>query len=110
MHTLKDTRRNMDLQKTKLKEKFLEKTEETLRAVIPIVIIVMALCFTVAPIEPGILLAFILGAVFLVVGMVFFTFGAELSMTPMGENVGTCMTRTKKLRNSTAKNLKMTRC
>ena len=97
MHTLKDTRRNMDLQKTKLKEKFLEKTEETLRAVIPIVIIVMALCFTVAPIEPGILLAFILGAVFLVVGMVFFTFGAELSMTPMGENVGTCMTRTKKL-------------
>ena len=43
MHTLKDTRRNMDLQKTKLKEKYLEKKEETLRAVIPLVIIVMAM-------------------------------------------------------------------
>lgn len=87
----------MELKKTKLKEKLTEKTEETLKAVVPIVVIVMALCFTVAPIEPGILLAFLIGAVFLVVGMVFFTFGADLSMTPMGENVGTCMTRTKKL-------------
>ncbi|MGI6079857.1 MAG: DUF1538 domain-containing protein [Candidatus Avilachnospira sp.] len=87
----------MEFRKTKLKEKLLEKTEETLKAVVPIVIIVMALCFTVAPVEPGILLAFLMGAVFLVLGMILFTFGADLSMTPMGENVGTCMTRTKKL-------------
>ena len=59
--------------------------------------IVMVLCFTIAPIEPGILLAFLLGAVFLVVGMVFFTLGVDLSMIPIGENVGTCMTQTKKL-------------
>lgn len=87
----------MNFKTAKLKEKLLEKLNETLRAVIPIIVIVMVLCFTVAPLEPGILLAFLLGAVFLIAGMMFFTLGVELSMTPIGENVGTCMTQTKKL-------------
>ena len=87
----------MNFKTAKLKEKLLEKLNETLRAVIPIIVIVMILCFTVAPLEPGILLAFLLGAVFLIAGMMFFTLGVELSMTPIGENVGTCMTQTKKL-------------
>ncbi len=46
------------------------------------------LCFTIAPISPSILMAFLLGVVLLVVGMMFFTLGVELSMTPMGERVG----------------------
>ncbi len=33
----------------------------------------------------------------LIIGMMFFTLGADLAMTPMGEKVGSCMTRTKKL-------------
>src|SRR5699024_7696280 len=80
-----------------MQEKLQEKLKETLKAVLPVIMIVMVLCFTIAPIEPGILLAFLLGAVFLVVGMVFFTLGVDLSMIPIGENVGTCMTQTKKL-------------
>ena len=87
----------MNLRTTKLKEKLLEKLNETLKAVLPIIAIVLVLCFTIAPLEPGILLAFLLGAVFLIVGMMFFTLGAEMSMTPIGENVGTSMTQTKKL-------------
>src|SRR5699024_5302082 len=59
--------------------------------------IVLLLCFTIAPLEPGILLAFLLGAVLLVLGLMFFTLGVEMSMTPIGENVGTCMTQTRKL-------------
>ena len=82
---------------TKLKEKLQEKLNETLKAVLPIIAIVLFLCFTIAPLEPGILLAFLLGAVLLITGMMFFTLGAEMSMTPIGENVGTCMTQTKKL-------------
>lgn len=81
----------------KLKEKLREKLDETLKAVLPIIGIVLVLCFTIAPLEPGILLAFLLGAVLLIVGMMFFTLGVDMSMTPIGENVGTCMTRTKKL-------------
>lgn len=63
----------------------------------PIVCIVMLLCFTIAPISPSILLCFLMGTVLLLVGMMFFTAGAEIAMTPMGERVGTAMTKTKKL-------------
>ena len=87
----------MNLLRTKLLEKLQEKLNETLKAVLPVIGIVLVLCFTVAPIEPGILLAFLLGGVLLIAGMMFFTLGVEMSMTPIGENVGTCMTQTKKL-------------
>ena len=87
----------MNFKIAKLKEKLLEKLEETLKAVLPVLAIVLVLCFTIAPLEPGILLAFLLGAVLLIVGMMFFTLGAEMSMTPIGENVGTSMTQTRKL-------------
>lgn len=79
------------------KKKLMEKLREALVAVLPIIVIVLFLCFSVAPISPSILLCFLIGAVLLILGMMFFTLGAELSMTPMGEKVGTCMTRSKKL-------------
>ena len=65
----------MNFKIAKLKEKLLEKLNETLKAVLPIIAIVLVLCFTIAPLEPGILLAFLLGAVFLIVGMMFFYSG-----------------------------------
>lgn len=77
--------------------KFQEKLNEALKAVFPIICIVLVLCFTIAPISPSILMAFLLGAVLLLVGMMFFTLGVELSMTPMGERVGTCITQSRKL-------------
>ena len=77
----------------KLKEKLLE----ALRAVLPIVGIVLALCFSAAPISPSILLCFLLGAAMIIVGMMFFTLGAEASMTPMGERVGSAVTRSRSL-------------
>ena len=73
------------------------KLSEALKAVLPIVGIVVVLCFSVAPISPSILLCFLLGAVMIVVGMMFFTLGAESSMTPMGERVGTAVTRSRSL-------------
>ncbi len=83
--------------KTMLLEKLKEKLREALVAVLPIIVIVLVLCFSVAPISPSILLCFLIGAVLLILGMMFFTLGAELAMTPMGEKVGTCMTKSKKL-------------
>lgn len=83
----------MKLHRTKLQEKL----NESLKAVLPIIGIVLVLCFTIAPISPSILMAFLIGAVLLIVGMMFFTLGVELSMTPMGEKVGTSMTQSKKL-------------
>ena len=77
----------------KLREKLLE----ALQAVLPIVAIVLVLCCTIAPVSPSILLCFLLGAVLIVVGIMFFTLGAEMSMTPMGERVGAVLTRSRKL-------------
>ena len=77
----------------KLKEKLME----ALKAVLPIVGIVLALCFSAAPISPSILLCFLLGAAMIMAGMMFFTLGAEASMTPMGERVGTAVTRSRRL-------------
>ena len=68
---------------------------EALSAVVPVIAIVLALSFTVAPVSPSILLSFLMGAVLVMVGMMFFTLGAEISMTPMGEKVGAKMTQTK---------------
>lgn len=83
--------------KNMLSEKLKEKLREALVAVLPIIVIVLVLCFSVAPISPSILLCFLIGAVLLILGMMFFTLGAEVAMTPMGEKVGTCMTKSKKL-------------
>ncbi len=80
-----------------MRSKFKEKMMETLKAVFPILAIVLLLCFTIAPIPPGILMTFLVGAVLLTIGMLFFNVGVELSMTPIGERVGTIMTKSKNL-------------
>ena len=80
-----------------IRSKFKEKFIETLKAVLPILGIVFVLCFTIAPIPPSILLVFLVGAVMLTAGMLLFNVGVEMSMTPMGERVGTIMTKTRKL-------------
>lgn len=79
------------------KNRFIEKLKEALKAVLPILSIVLFLSFTIAPIPSDILLALIIGAALLTVGMMFFTLGAELAMTPMGEKMGTKMASSRKL-------------
>lgn len=77
--------------------KLREKLIEALAAVLPIVGIVLVLSFSIAPISPSILLSFLMGAAMLIFGMMFFTQGAEMAMVPIGERVGSSMTRTKKV-------------
>jgi hypothetical protein len=74
-----------------------EKVREALASVLPITVIVLILCFTVAPVPTDTLLAFLVGAVLLIVGMGFFTLGADIAMTPIGERVGAAMTKSRKL-------------
>lgn len=74
-----------------------EKVQEALASVLPITVIVLVLCFTVAPVPTDILLSFLVGAVLLIIGMGFFTLGADTAMTPIGERVGAAMTKSRKL-------------
>ena len=75
----------------------LEKLKESLGAVLPIIGIVLVLCFSIAPIPNSVLMTFVVGAILLIIGMMFFTLGAEMAMTPMGERIGTKLTNTRKI-------------
>lgn len=74
-----------------------EKVAESLFSVLPIVIIVFILCLYISPMQPDLLLTFLVGAMMLIIGMGLFSLGAEQSMTPIGNQIGTALTRTKNL-------------
>ena len=73
------------------------KISESLSSVLPVTGIVLLLLVTVVPVPAEMLLAFLIGAVFLIVGMGLFTLGAETAMTPMGQYVGSKITKSRKL-------------
>jgi len=77
----------------KIKDKFLE----SFNAVWPMLMIVLFLSCTIAPIPSGTMLCFLFGTVFLIAGMMFFTLGAETAMTPLGEKAGSTITKRKSL-------------
>ena len=79
------------------RNRLMEKLRESLSAVVPIIVIVLLLSVTIAPIPNSILLSFLFGGVLLIVGMMFFSLGAELAMEPMGQHVGGRLTKTRKL-------------
>lgn len=65
--------------------------------VLPITAIVFLLSITVAPLDPGTLVLFLFGAILLVGGMGLFTLGVDMSMIPMGEGVGSTLSKNKRL-------------
>ena len=71
-----------------MRKKLKEKISESLHSVLPITVIVLILSFTLAPMPIGTLMIFLLGAVMLIVGMGFFSLGADIAMMPMGEQMG----------------------
>ena len=62
-------------------------------AVLPITLVVSLLSVTFAPVDLGIIAQFFLGAFMLVQGMGLFTLGADMAMLPMGEYMGSHLTR-----------------
>ena len=80
-----------------LTAKLLDKFREAVAAVLPIVVLVVALSLSVAPIPSGVMLSFLLGTTMLIAGMMFFSVGAEVAMQPMGEQIGARVTRSRNL-------------
>ena len=77
--------------------KLVEKLQESLSAVLPITLIVLAVSVLLVPIDLGTVAMFFVGALMLIVGMGFFQLGAELSMTPLGKGIGSQMAKTRNL-------------
>ena len=89
--------RELRTHRNTLKDKIREKAQESVKAVLPVMAIVLILSFLIAPLSPDIMVEFMTGAVLVIIGMAFFSLGAEVSMTPMGERVGGNLVKTKKL-------------
>ncbi|MCP1101596.1 hypothetical protein M2454_001569 [Aequitasia blattaphilus] len=78
-----------------MKKLFKEKMKESIASVLPITLIVLLLSVTLVPLETGVMVLFLFGAVLLIMGMCFFTLGVDMSMTPMGEGIGIQMSKAK---------------
>ena len=75
-----------------------EKLREAFASVLPVTLIVLVLSFTpLVELSLKELVVFCVSAVFLVVGIGLFNLGADLAMTPMGEQVGSGLTKSRKL-------------
>lgn len=80
-----------------MNKKLKEKVVETFSAVLPITVIVIIVSVLFVPMDVGTILMFLCGAVLLILGMGFFTLGAEMSMLPMGEGIGEELAKNGKL-------------
>lgn len=76
---------------------FVEKFKEVIFAVLPITIIVLILHFTLAPMETPQLIRFILGALFIIIGLSVFLVGVDIGIAPIGTLMGESMTKTNKI-------------
>ena len=74
----------------------IEKLNEAATSVLPIVNIVAILCLLLIPIQTDLMLAFVIGSIFLVVGMGLFTVGSEMSMNQIGSHIGSGLTASRK--------------
>ena len=73
------------------------KIKESLISVVPIAVIVVILSLTLAPMEGGAILSFLVGCVLVIGGMSLFALGADAAMIPIGELVGSATTKTRNL-------------
>jgi hypothetical protein len=74
-----------------------EKAKEALKSVLPIVGIVCVISVLLVPVSSGIMLTFLSGSIMLILGMMLFTLGAEMAVSPMGSHVGNYLTRSRKV-------------
>ncbi len=68
---------------------FKEKVWESLISVLPVAAIVLALSIILVPLDVGNMMIFLVSTVLLVFGMGMFQLGADTAMSPLGEGIGT---------------------
>ena len=82
-----------------MKRLLFSKIKESLISVLPVTLIVIILNFTpLIHLTLNEVITFSVSALFLILGIGFFTLGADVAMTPMGEQVGSGLTKSKNLK------------
>ena len=75
----------------------LHKVKEASFSVVPIVLLVLLLHFSVSPLEVSQLIRFIIGAMLIIVGLSVFLLGVELSIDQIGHNMGATIVKYNKV-------------
>ncbi len=70
------------------------KFKEVLFSVLPIVALVFLLNFTIAPMENSLLIRFVIGSVFVILGLTVFLLGVDIGITPLGKLTGLALAKT----------------
>lgn len=64
-----------------------EKTKEVSQTLLPVVILVLLLSFTIVTVEMDVIMRFIVGSLMVLIGLSIFLWGVDLSMNSIGENM-----------------------
>lgn len=65
----------------------LQKTKEVIRTLLPVVVLVLVLCFTIVDAGTDLIVRFLVGSLMLLVGLSIFLRGIDLAMAPIGEHM-----------------------
>lgn len=71
--------------------------KDNVKTVVPIAAVVLVLNFTLVPLGFSLIARFLVGSVFIIIGLSLFLFGVEIGITPMGSLTGTSLVRTNNL-------------
>ncbi|ASN03598.1 DUF1538 domain-containing protein [Virgibacillus necropolis] len=73
------------------------KLKEVLFAVLPITVLVLILNFTLTPLDPTLIIRFIIGAILIIIGLAIFLLGVDLGITPIGRSMGKTIAKSNKI-------------
>ena len=74
-----------------------DKFNEVVRVVLPFILFVLLFNFTLVPLGSELLGAFLISSGFIVLGLTFFLLGVDLGITPMGNQIGPLLGKTKRI-------------
>lgn len=73
------------------------KFKEVLASVMPITVIVLILHFTVTPLDSPVFIRFLIGALFIIIGLTIFLSGVDVGVTPIGNHMGAAIAKSNKI-------------
>ena len=76
---------------------FAQKLKEFLTSVLPITIMVLILNFTLVPLGTPLIIRFLMGALLVTLGLSVFLIGVDIGITPLGNLIGSSLTKSNKL-------------
>src|SRR5574344_481691 len=73
------------------------KFKEVLFSILPITVMVLRLTCTISPMETPLIIRFLIGSLFVVLGLTIFLLGIDIGITPLGDLTGSSLAKSNKL-------------